>query len=343
LVFASYKAGDFNSESAFFSAVYHLNNLFVHDLEPENSGYLEDEAKEHLKPLLNTFYKKYPEAVLFFAKTFGMDFDENRLGAGNNNEVFNDSLKLESLFEESQDTEKVFLKKIRFFNDSELISFTEFYFNNTASSQIKQRYFDILVFEYMKRMNERIQVEGNNKSYGAYNDRLFFDGFWGVFMNNAHNNEGNLSVSDKFFKSYVSLSENFPELINITFDLIGQDAQVFHKNIFIEGLSELLVSESLGGNFKESVISTLDYLLTFEDYESALLESLDFSNVKKFFKTSMLLEMLKKVIIFNDDNGYFAGDASQKVVKVLVKIYESNSGSYLLNLRLGEVLNELRD
>ncbi len=145
------------------------------------------------------------------------------------------------------------------------------------------------------------------------------------------------SITDKAFKATIQLYEQYPLAVHALVGLFGQEYTI-RPDIMIDAWVDSYKYPELF----EDMFHSMMYLFSFgsEAYTEHILKHLDFDNPRNFSATGIFLECLGRLYTVANQNT-FSQEKAPAILNIIREAVEQNKGSYFLNLRARNLLDQL--
>ena len=150
------------------------------------------------------------------------------------------------------------------------------------------------------------------------------------------------SSTDKAFLSLQNLYAKYPEQADNYWEVMGQNGQTIEPNLLLDGISKMDYRPDVSDHFKFESLHALNYLLAFSNYRSALLKKLDFDRADNFGQTGHWLELIRSIYYTSQDWAFSEDKVPAQIIPTLKNAVKQQKGSYLLNRRAGQLLEEFQ-
>jgi predicted GNAT family N-acyltransferase len=151
------------------------------------------------------------------------------------------------------------------------------------------------------------------------------------------------SITDKSYRALLRLSNKYPRAAHALENLFGQNHTVQPRVLF-GAISEIYWDPKYDTQLKSELIYSLQYILSFggENYVEDIIKKLDFGDKQNYIKIASFLELIKKVATLGAKQDYSGGRILNVIEEALTIKQQEQKGSYLLNIRLQQVLEMVK-
>lgn len=190
-----------------------------------------------------------------------------------------------------------------------------------------------------KNPTSAVSLEENKILYGVMHATNTALGFVGDEKNND-------SLADKTFKTFLRLYQKYPDASDGFWQIWSNDLQIISPDLLVEGLADMLWRPETSQHFRDTSLHGFNALYAFyqgQKYDEAISSHLDFENPEHYFKTATFLEFVKVLSSLSDQLAFSERrGVSSRLRLVLQNAVDKQRGSYLLNLRAGQVMELMR-